>query len=52
MFAPEKRGSVLPIVDRAYVLVNGQVSYEGSARALEADHALQARLLGVSTRPT
>ena len=39
--------TVLPIVDRAYVLVNGQVSYEGSARALEADHALQSRLLGV-----
>jgi ABC-type branched-subunit amino acid transport system ATPase component/ABC-type branched-subunit amino acid transport system permease subunit len=39
--------SVLPIVDRAYVLVNGQVAFEGSARALEADHALQARLLGV-----
>jgi ABC-type branched-subunit amino acid transport system ATPase component len=39
--------TVLPIVDRAYVLVNGQVAYEGSARALEADHALQARLLGV-----
>ena len=29
--------TVLPIVDRAYVLVNGQVAYEGSARALEAD---------------
>jgi hypothetical protein len=27
--------------------VNGQVAYEGSARALEADHTLQARLLGV-----
>ncbi len=39
--------SVLPIVDRAYVLVNGQVAFEGSARALEADAALQARLLGV-----
>jgi ABC-type branched-subunit amino acid transport system ATPase component len=39
--------TVLPIVDRAYVLVNGQVAYEGSARALEEDHALQARLLGV-----
>ncbi len=39
--------TVLPIVDRAYVLVNGQVAYEGSAAALEADHALQARLLGV-----
>jgi branched-chain amino acid transport system ATP-binding protein len=39
--------SVLPIVDRAYVLVNGQVAYEGSALALEQDTALQARLLGV-----
>ena len=39
--------SVLPIADRAYVLVNGQVAYQGSARALEADAALQARLLGV-----
>ena len=39
--------TVLPIVDRAYVLVNGHVAYEGSAKALEADAALQARLLGV-----
>jgi branched-chain amino acid transport system ATP-binding protein len=39
--------SVLPIVDRAYVLVNGQVAYEGNAQALEHDTALQARLLGV-----
>jgi branched-chain amino acid transport system ATP-binding protein len=39
--------TVLPIVDRAYVLVNGQVAYEGSAKALEADAALQARLLGL-----
>jgi branched-chain amino acid transport system ATP-binding protein len=39
--------TVLPIVDRAYVLVNGQVAFEGSAKALEADAALQARLLGV-----
>jgi ABC-type branched-subunit amino acid transport system ATPase component len=39
--------TVLPIVDRAYVLVNGQIAYEGSARALEADEALQVRLLGV-----
>jgi ABC-type branched-subunit amino acid transport system ATPase component len=39
--------TVLPIVDRAYVLVNGQVAYEGSAKTLEADAALQARLLGV-----
>ena len=39
--------TVLPIVDRAYVLVNGRVAFEGSAKALEADPALQARLLGV-----
>ena len=39
--------TVLPIVDRAYVLVNGRVAYAGSARALEADAALQSRLLGV-----
>ncbi|HUB16801.1 MAG TPA: branched-chain amino acid ABC transporter ATP-binding protein/permease [Acetobacteraceae bacterium] len=39
--------TVLPIVDRAYVLVNGRVAYEGSAKTLEADPALQARLLGV-----
>lgn len=39
--------TVLPIVDRAYVLVNGQIAYEGDAGALEADEALQARLLGV-----
>jgi branched-chain amino acid transport system ATP-binding protein len=39
--------SVLPIVDRAYVLVNGQVAFEGDAGTLECDHVLQARLLGV-----
>ncbi|MFG1279792.1 branched-chain amino acid ABC transporter ATP-binding protein/permease [Xanthobacter autotrophicus] len=39
--------TVLPIVDRAYVLVNGQVAFAGDAGRLEADHALQARLLGV-----
>ena len=39
--------SVLPIVDRAYVLVNGQIAFEGDAGTLECDHALQARLLGV-----
>ncbi len=39
--------TVLPIVDRAYVLVNGQVAYEGDAKALEADADLQSRLLGV-----
>jgi branched-chain amino acid transport system ATP-binding protein len=39
--------TVLPLVDRVYVLVNGQVAYEGSARALEQDVTLQTRLLGV-----
>ena len=39
--------TVLPLVDRAYVLVNGRVAFEGTAKALEDDPALQARLLGV-----
>jgi branched-chain amino acid transport system ATP-binding protein len=39
--------TVLPLVDRAYVLVNGQVAFEGTAKRLEEDAALQARLLGV-----
>ena len=39
--------TVLPLVDRAYVLVNGQVAFEGTANALAGDPALQARLLGV-----
>ncbi|WP_428485664.1 ATP-binding cassette domain-containing protein [Rhodopila sp.] len=39
--------TVLPLVDRAYVLVNGQVAFEGTARSLEQDVALQVRLLGV-----
>ena len=39
--------TVLPLVDRAYVLVNGRVAFEGTARALEVDADLQARLLGV-----
>jgi ABC-type branched-subunit amino acid transport system ATPase component len=39
--------TVLPIVDRTYVLVNGQVAYEGTALALEADAATQQRLLGL-----
>ncbi|WID96657.1 branched-chain amino acid ABC transporter ATP-binding protein/permease [Bosea vestrisii] len=38
---------VLPIVDRAYVLVNGQVAFCGDATELEHDEAMQARLLGV-----
>lgn len=39
--------SVLPIVDRACVLVNGAVAFDGDAGKLEADHDLQKRLLGV-----
>ncbi|PRF26606.1 branched-chain amino acid ABC transporter ATP-binding protein/permease [Burkholderia multivorans] len=38
---------VLPIADRAYVLVNGRVAHESSAAALEQDAATQARLLGI-----
>ena len=39
--------TVLPLVDRAYVLVNGRVAFEGMAKTLQDDPALQARLLGV-----
>jgi len=38
---------VLPIADRATVLNNGKVAFEGDAVTLENDHALQARLLGI-----
>ncbi|MDB5826685.1 MAG: transporter related [Variovorax sp.] len=38
---------VLAIVDRAVVLVNGRVAYEGGAAELAHDAALQARLLGL-----
>lgn len=40
--------SVLPITDRAYIMVNGQIAYEGSAYNLAHDPATQARLLGVA----
>ena len=39
--------TVLPLVDRAYVLVNGRVAFEGTAKSLEDDPELQARLLAV-----
>ena len=39
--------TVLPLVDRAYVLVNGRVAFEGAAEVLEHDIALQQRLLGI-----
>ena len=39
--------TVLPLVDRAYVLVNGRVAFEGTAKSLEDNPELQARLLGV-----
>jgi ABC-type branched-subunit amino acid transport system ATPase component len=39
--------TVLPLVDRAYVLVNGRVAFEGTAKSLEENPELQARLLGV-----
>jgi len=39
--------SVLPLADKACVLVNGQIAFAGDASTLEEDHDLQARLLGV-----
>ncbi|MBO1081291.1 ATP-binding cassette domain-containing protein [Roseomonas sp. 573] len=38
---------VLPVVERVYVLVNGRVAHAGPSADFAADHALQARLLGV-----
>ncbi len=38
---------VLSVVDRAVVLVNGEVAFTGPAATLAADAPLQARLLGV-----
>jgi His/Glu/Gln/Arg/opine family amino acid ABC transporter permease subunit len=38
---------VLPMADRAYVMVSGRIAYEGPAGEVERDTALQARLLGV-----
>ena len=38
---------LLPLVDRAYVLVSGRVAFAGSSAELAADHALQAKLLGM-----
>jgi ABC-type branched-subunit amino acid transport system ATPase component/ABC-type branched-subunit amino acid transport system permease subunit len=39
---------ILPIVDRAYVLVSGAVVWDGDAAVLQSDLTLQDRLLGVS----
>jgi ABC-type branched-subunit amino acid transport system ATPase component/ABC-type branched-subunit amino acid transport system permease subunit len=39
---------VLPLADRAVVLVNGKVVYDRPAEELQADKPLQARLLGVT----
>jgi ABC-type branched-subunit amino acid transport system ATPase component len=39
--------TVLPTVDPTYVLVNGQVAYEGLAQALEEDIGTQQWLLGL-----
>ncbi|MBO1077224.1 branched-chain amino acid ABC transporter ATP-binding protein/permease [Roseomonas marmotae] len=38
---------VLPVVERVYVLVNGRVAHAGDSAGFAADHALQAKLLGV-----
>lgn len=40
--------AILDMADRAYVLVNGSVVFDGSAATLAADHALQAKYLGIA----
>ncbi len=37
----------LSMVDRAYIMVNGHVEYEGTAAELQRDKDIQVRLLGV-----
>ena len=37
----------LSLGDRAYVINNGMIEYEGTARRLVEDHALRVRLLGI-----
>jgi ABC-type branched-subunit amino acid transport system ATPase component len=40
--------AILQIADRAYILVNGSVAFEGSAEALSRDQTLQAKYLGLA----
>jgi branched-chain amino acid transport system ATP-binding protein len=40
--------AILQVADRAYILVNGVVAFEGSANQLASDPKLQARLLGLA----
>ncbi len=47
LIVEQKTDLVLGLADRAYVMVNGQIAYEGEAHALHRDHAPQVRLLGV-----
>ena len=47
LLVEQMANQALKVADRAYVLVNGTVAFEGDAVVLENDHALQARLLGV-----
>ena len=45
--ASDKPPGTTVAIDRAYVLVNGQIAFAGDAVILERDQELQARLLGV-----
>jgi ABC-type branched-subunit amino acid transport system ATPase component len=40
--------AILQIADRAYILINGSVAFEGSADALSRDQGLQAKYLGLA----
>ena len=40
--------AILDIADRAYILVNGTVAFEGDADVLAADPSLQAKYLGLA----
>ena len=47
LLVEQKVDLVLQIADRAYIMVNGEIGYEGGVEDLRRDEALQVRLLGV-----
>jgi ABC-type branched-subunit amino acid transport system ATPase component len=47
MIVEHKAEMILPMADRAFVLVNGRVAWHGAAADLACDPAQQAKLLGV-----
>jgi ABC-type branched-subunit amino acid transport system ATPase component/ABC-type branched-subunit amino acid transport system permease subunit len=47
LLVEQRIGLALQVVDRAYIMVNGRIAYEGTASDLQQNKALQVKLLGV-----